>query len=168
MNDGIRGISPTPTVDATLENSQLLRRKASEISQRKDTLCSLQALRAVAATMVVLFHAYVHLDVRNIIPGIPALVDAGRAGVDIFFVISGFIMVYISKDSFGKRGASRDFMIRRIIRVVPVYWFYTLLIASILFIAPRLFSEGKTFGLEHLAASLLFIPWQNSIGDITQ
>lgn len=131
----------------------------------QDTLYSLQALRAMAATMVVIFHAYVHLDVRGIIPGIPAIVDAGRAGVDIFFVISGFIMVYISKDSFGRPGASADFIIRRIIRVAPMYWFYTFLIASILFMAPHLFSEGKSLDLNHLMASLFFIPWQNTIGD---
>lgn len=132
----------------------------------KDTLYSLQALRAIAAAMVVVFHSYVHLDARGIIAGIPAIIDAGRAGVDIFFVISGFIMVYISKDNFGKPGAPTDFLVRRIIRVVPVYWFYTFLIASILLSVPHLFSQGKSFGLNHLIASLLFIPWQNSIGDI--
>lgn len=132
----------------------------------KDTLYSLQALRAIAAAMVVAFHSFVHLDARGIIDGIPAIVDAGRAGVDIFFVISGFIMVYISKDNFGKPGAPTDFLIRRIIRVVPVYWFYTFLIAAILFAVPHLFSQGKSFDLDHLIASLLFIPWQNSIGDI--
>jgi len=149
-----------------MNNSQSIHHRAGDTPQRQDTIYSLQALRALAATMVVLFHAYVHLDVRNIIAGISALVDAGRAGVDIFFVISGFIMVYISRDSFGKPGASRDFIIRRTIRVVPVYWFYTFLIATILYMLPQLFSEGKSFSLEHLVASLLFVPWQNSIGDI--
>jgi hypothetical protein len=47
-----------------------------------------------------------------------------------------------------------------------MYWFYTFLIASILFMFPHLFSEGKSFDPDHLMASLLFIPWQNTIGDI--
>lgn len=135
-------------------------------STSKDSLHSLQSLRSIAAIMVVAFHSYVHLDARGIIAGIPAIVDAGRAGVDIFFVISGFIMVYISQDNFGRPGAPADFLIRRIIRVLPVYWLYTFLIASILFVAPHLFSQGKSFDLNHLMASLLFIPWENSIGDI--
>ena len=49
----------------------------------------------------------------------------GQAGVDLFFVISGFIMVYVSRDVFGKPGAAIDFLHRRIIRIVPLYWIAT-------------------------------------------
>lgn len=132
----------------------------------KSTLYSIQVLRGIAATMVVVLHSYNHLVVRNHIPKIPALVDIGRAGVDIFFVISGFIMVYISRESFGAKGGSQDFLMRRIIRVVPIYWIYSLLTAAFLFFAPQLFSMGKLFDPVHMAASFLFIPWENGIGNI--
>ena len=49
----------------------------------------------------------------------------GQAGVDLFFVVSGFIMVYVSRDVFGKPGAAIDFLQRRIIRIVPLYWIAT-------------------------------------------
>lgn len=132
----------------------------------RGTLYSVQVLRGVAALLVVVLHAYVHLEARDIIPDVPLPVNSGRAGVDIFFVISGFIMVYISGDKFGRAGAPLDFLVKRVIRVVPIYWFYTLLMASFLFFAPHLFSHGKTFDATHLLASLAFIPWQDSLGNI--
>lgn len=131
----------------------------------RKTLYSVQVLRGVAALFVVVLHAYVHLQVRGLIK-IPSLVESGRAGVDIFFVISGFIMVYISSGKFGAAGAAKDFFIKRFIRVVPIYWFYTLIMAALLFAAPQLFSEGKSFDYANLVASLLFIPWVDSIGYI--
>ena len=112
---------------------------------KQNTLHSIQALRGIAALLVVVLHSYVYLEARNIIPKVPTLVDSGRAGVDIFFVISGFIMVLISGNSFGKPGAPQRFLIRRIIRIVPIYWFYTLLMAILLFTLPHLFSAGKFF-----------------------
>jgi len=132
----------------------------------KNTLYSIQVLRGVAALLVVIFHSYIHLEARNIIPKVPALVDIGRAGVDIFFAISGFIMVYISRDSFRMQGGAQDFLMKRIIRVVPIYWVYSLLMATFLFFVPHLFSKGKMFSFSHLVASLLFIPWENNVGDI--
>jgi len=56
------------------------------------------------------FHTFVHLEARDIIPNVPTLVDSGRAGVDIFFVISGFIMILISGNSFGNPGATQNFL----------------------------------------------------------
>jgi peptidoglycan/LPS O-acetylase OafA/YrhL len=116
--------------------------------------------------MVVVFHVFVHLEVRDIIPVLPELASSGRAGVDIFFVISGFIMVYIGWEKFGVHGAQKDFFIRRIIRIAPIYWFYTLLMAGLVYLFPQLVSQGKTLSAEHLLASLAFVPWANTVGDI--
>jgi peptidoglycan/LPS O-acetylase OafA/YrhL len=44
------------------------------------------------------------------------------SAVDLFFVISGFIMVYSSEDLFGKTGAWKAFLARRLARIVPLYW----------------------------------------------
>ena len=132
----------------------------------KNTLHSIQALRAFAAILVVVLHSFVHLQVRHLIPTVPALVSTGRVGVDIFFVISGFIMVYISEERFGAKGASSDFLCRRIIRVAPTYWLYSLVMGALLFSFPHSFSEGKTFSAAHMLASMSFIPWANSLGHI--
>lgn len=133
---------------------------------KQNVLHSVQTLRGVAALLVVVLHTFVHLEARDQISAVPVLVDVGRAGVDIFFVISGFIMILISGNSFGKRGAALNFLIKRAIRIVPTYWLYTLLMAALLFSLPHLFSDGKSFQPLHLATSLAFIPWPNSVGQL--
>ena len=62
--------------------------------------------------------------------------DLGAAGVDLFFVISGFIMVYTTHGSFGQPGASASFLRRRVIRIVPIYWLYTNVTVLLLAFAP--------------------------------
>ena len=52
----------------------------------------------------------------------------GAAGVDLFFVISGFVMVYSSESLFGRRDGPRKFFLRRLARIAPLYWAVTLAI----------------------------------------
>ncbi len=80
----------------------------------------LQALRAIAAWLVVTDHALIAVTRGEPSSPVTSLAWAlGSIGVDIFFVISGFIMVHISWDDFGRPGAAQHFMRRRIIRIVP-------------------------------------------------
>lgn len=81
--------------------------------------------------------------------------SAGVAGVDFFFVLSGFIMVFISET---KERAPLDFFRHRLIRVAPPYWIVTIALGLALLAAPSLF-EASRFDLHHLAASLLFVPY---------
>ncbi len=111
-------------------------------------LHALQYLRAVAALAVVYSHAVIQVDAYQ-----PHLPEWGAFGVDIFFVISGFIMVFISKPTDTPSG----FMINRIRRVVPLYWFFTLIMAFILLAAPALF-KTSVFNWQALFTSLFFIP----------
>ena len=78
-------------------------------------LRSIQILRGVAAGLVVIAHVIEHADW---VSGDPVLIT-GRFGVDIFFVISGFIITYITGDG---PFDPKVFAIRRIFRVVPLYW----------------------------------------------
>ena len=79
----------------------------------------------------------------------------GAAGVDIFFVVSGFIMVVTTM----KRDmAPGEFLLHRIARIVPVYWVVTILLFAIVMYG------FKPVGImrmqpDWLAKSLLFIPF---------
>ena len=90
-----------------------------------ERLASIQILRAAAAMGVV----FAHLTelYRAVFNAKDAVWDFhyGNFGVDLFFVISGFVMVYASEALFGQPGASRKFVIRRLIRIVPLYWIAT-------------------------------------------
>jgi peptidoglycan/LPS O-acetylase OafA/YrhL len=77
---------------------------------------NLQILRAVAAYGVVVFHAQPF--VARLHP-ISVHSQLGAAGVDIFFVISGFIMVYTSGHT---RRTPLAFWRDRVIRIIPLYW----------------------------------------------
>ncbi len=111
-------------------------------------LHALQYLRAVAAMAVVYSHAVIQVDAYQ-----PYLTEWGSFGVDIFFIISGFIMVFISKPT----DTPKAFFINRIKRVVPLYWFFTLVMAAILLIAPSLF-KTSVFNWQAFFTSLFFIP----------
>jgi len=74
-------------------------------------ISNLQALRAVAALLVVFFHL-MHLEPRlsTASPVIPAWFLAGTGGVDLFFVISGFIMVWVTRGYTPGFSAGTDFL----------------------------------------------------------
>lgn len=115
-------------------------------------LHALQYLRAVAALAVVYSHAVIQVDSYQ-----QYLLEAGSFGVDIFFVISGFIMIYIAKpeNTFGQ------FFVNRVRRVIPLYWFFILLMAAILLLMPSVF-KATTFDVKALILSLGFIPHWSS------
>lgn len=120
------------------------------------TLVSVQYLRGMAALMVVYFHiAYQWSRVSGHPVGFPA--SLGSAGVDVFFVISGLIMWITTAG--GRMGPS-EFMMKRITRIVPIYWLLTLLLAAVALTRPDILSTTR-FDPAHLVASLLFVPWQH-------
>ena len=73
------------------------------------TLYGLQYLRFIAATMVILVHAAEQIS-RFGHHDITAQMSVGSSGVDIFFVISGFLMCLIT---FGKNVGTREFLVHR-------------------------------------------------------
>jgi peptidoglycan/LPS O-acetylase OafA/YrhL len=123
---------------------------------------SLQALRAIAALLVVTDHALLDIAQGTQVGALTRIAwGLGTAGVFIFFVISGFIMVHISWSDFGKPGAAKNFMRRRIIRIVPLYWLAT--VAALAFHRVAL-TNGVHAGWTELALSLLFIPSHDETG----
>ncbi len=131
------------------------RAHASDATQ----LVSIQWLRAIAAVLVVIFHAFYYSNLLTEKFGQPALSTPGYSawwfGFHIFFVVSGFIMIHTTRD-FGVSGASQRFLLRRIIRVVPLYWLLSVPLAVGAIVAPQAFSID-TNKYEYVAFSYLFI-----------
>lgn len=85
-------------------------------------LYSLQYLKAIAALFVVYSHTISFIGNGNSSQSnFYYLKSFGAIGVDIFFVICGFIIAYISKDFIGKSDA-KEFLIKRVIRINPSYF----------------------------------------------
>lgn len=121
-------------------------------------------LRAAAALLVVAGHgqtAAAGLAAARGHPFARTTVLPWGAGVDLFFVISGFIMVYASRRLFGRPGAWSEFLRRRITRVAPLYWACTTLYLAIL-LAAHLKGDPRMPGAAATAASFLFIPYAGS------
>lgn len=118
---------------------------------RMRSIESIQYLRGIAALMVVAFHVHPQIQ-RMGYSGSP--VDQLAAGVDIFFVISGFIMWLTTRTG----GYSTwQFYQHRIVRILPLYWAMTAGIVGVLLVAPRLL-QTTTLEWSHVAASFLFVP----------
>ena len=96
------------------------------------TLNSVQALRGIAALMVALYHVFLNEQVGMTAAGstdTSALLDLtrnGLAGVDLFFVISGFIMVHVTASRDRGALASADFLMSRFSRIYPLWWLFSL------------------------------------------
>jgi exopolysaccharide production protein ExoZ len=111
----------------------------------------IQYLRALAALMVVWVHAL------YVIPGIAERFDVpnfGGAGVDLFFVISGFIMLVTTAE---RNVTPVGFFYRRIVRVVPLYWLATL--AMIAGAASEHSFKNLGYPPVAIVKSLLFVPY---------
>ena len=116
-------------------------------------LQSLQALRAVAAILVVLFHMNVYTI--PFVLGADALwsgLNMGYSGVEIFFVLSGFIMYYVHRKDIGKKGVVFDYIWKRITRIFPLFWIVILAIAAF-----KIISTQTDFTLLGIASAVLLL-----------
>jgi len=122
-------------------------------------LTAIQALRAIAAIAVTLAHVIGDITARTGVELVPR-VAVGAAGVDLFFIISGFIMVYASRGLVGQADGWSIFLSRRLARIVPLYWLVTL-IYLLMQIAQ---GKWQVVQLEWIVASLLFWPFPGVTG----
>jgi len=123
-------------------------------------LLAVQVLRALAALAVAMQHVQsdaAAVAARSGAPFTRSELLPWLAGVDVFFVISGFIMVHASAGLFGRNGAAATFLGRRIARIVPLYWAVTTAFLIVAALAPQVLNSG-TPGPWQIAASFLFIP----------
>jgi exopolysaccharide production protein ExoZ len=125
---------------------------------------AIQGLRGIAALLVVADHSLLRFSEWTNTQALKSdhlLYVAellGRHGVEIFFLISGFIMTVTSYEEFGKHNAPANFLWRRIVRIVPLYWLITALVIG------QLVWRGHAPNPAWVAKSLAFIPYENEAG----
>lgn len=117
----------------------------------------LQVYRGIAALLVVMFHVnQMSLDRLDRVTFFN-LFDAGWSGVDYFFVLSGFIMVYVHRSAIGKRHQLKSFLVKRGIRIYPIYWIITLTVVCFFLVIPG-FANNTDLSLGKIILSLLLLP----------
>jgi peptidoglycan/LPS O-acetylase OafA/YrhL len=138
--------------------------RSPQTPEGRATINALQGLRGLAAILVVVNHQIWLLGEK--IGSSQRVIDwsgrLGHFGVVVFFIISGFIMVFTSKTAFGTPGGGRTFLLRRMMRIVPLYWAATL----ISFVRID-FRSINLHSLAELATSLAFIPFRGASGDMS-
>lgn len=117
-------------------------------------------LRACAALLVVVHHIPTFLMDHGVVT--PWSFEIGAVGVDLFFVISGFVMAQSARALVGLRDAI-DFSISRVVRIVPLYWAVTLAIGVPALCFPELFRTFTT-SWDQVLSSLFFIPYFDDTG----
>jgi exopolysaccharide production protein ExoZ len=131
-------------------------------------LSNIQALRAIAALLVILSHALHEAT------GIAAQFGHGpltsgfhpwTAAVDVFFIMSGFILLAISYEKFGTPNSSREFFLRRLVRAVPLYWLLTSLVLLTALRMPTMLNVPIADARQVLA-SYLFWPYPRGEGEL--
>jgi exopolysaccharide production protein ExoZ len=124
---------------------------------------TIQALRAVAALLVVVYHAFDMWGVRvnSAAPGVTWA--NGAAGVDIFFIISGFVMVASSRRLVSQPGGWLTFIQHRIARIVPLYWLLTTAKLLLVFVLAD-YALRSSLDFDYVLRSYLFFPVVDSAG----
>lgn len=114
-------------------------------------IISIQYMRAIAAILVVINH--VEGKARAYSTDIISGFDVGRAGVDLFFIISGYIMCYVT---FNKRVEVFSFIKARFVRIVPLYWVLTTIALIASFIRPDLVNSTTALKVSILDSYFLW------------
>ncbi len=133
--------------------------------ERRNDLRTVQALRAIAALLVVAYHGLdewgTHVAGRNA----DSLWGNGSAGVDVFFVISGLVMVISAQRVAGKRLAGWVFLRQRLIRIVPLYWVVTTAKVIAVLMLPALVLRTQ-LDLPYVLGSYALLPVHDAGGTI--
>jgi exopolysaccharide production protein ExoZ len=100
------------------------------VNRSSSSLLSIQALRGFAALYVVVFHsglALAHADIPALAWLTTHVIKRGHVGVDVFFVISGFIIAWVAV--LGPKGPepADEFLVKRAFRLAPPYWLMSVL-----------------------------------------
>ncbi len=121
-----------------------------------DKLLGIQFCRGVAAVLVVLYHAGRMLALPQYIGHIAlgGLFNFGNAGVDFFFVLSGFIIFFVHERDIGRPESLAAYAWSRVTRIYPIYWLVTALV--LVSIAMR--SGIRELDPVYLISSLLLLP----------
>ncbi|MDB5408461.1 MAG: acyltransferase [Rhodospirillales bacterium] len=125
-------------------------------SQRQPRI---ELARGVAAILVVAFHAAGAISS----PRFGGTIDIGRYfafarnGVDIFFVLSGFIISYAHAADIGRPARLRRYLGRRFVRIFPPYWAVCALIIPIYLLVPSL-GDGDVRSFPFILQSVLLVP----------
>src|SRR5690242_16713232 len=135
------------------------------MADRRSDLTTVQALRAIAALLVVTFHAVDSWGHHVLGRAGDELWPNGAAGVDVFFVISGMVMVVSANRLAGRLVAWRICLRQRFTWIVPLYWILPTAKLVVVLIVPALVVRTR-LDWSYVIGSYLYLPVHDSMGHL--
>jgi len=117
-------------------------------------LTGIEAARGIAAAMVVFYHAANHMRLNIGYLPLGGVAHFGHAGVDFFFVLSGFIIFFVHGKDIGIKSKLSHYAQRRFTRIYPLYWFVILLTL----VLEMAFGKGNHPDLKFVLQSISLFP----------
>ncbi|WP_428423404.1 acyltransferase family protein [Methylibium sp.] len=120
---------------------------------------SVQTARSIAILLVVLFHcsAVFALPKYFGIDPLRGCASFGYAGVDLFFVISGFVIAHAHASDFGQPARAPSYAIKRVLRIYPIYWLVLACVATAL-VATHAFGSAMPLDAATLVKTVALLP----------
>jgi len=118
----------------------------------------LEIARGIAAILVVLHHATLDAPTFYGFNPFNNFFFFGKAGVDFFFVLSGFIIYYIHSEDNCSLTNIRNYVLKRLIRVYPIFLFVSILLLGAYILLPQWSPRVDLINLKYIATSFLLLP----------
>jgi exopolysaccharide production protein ExoZ len=117
----------------------------------------LQWARAAASIPVAAFHTYERVRKQSIDPGVFDAFRFGYLGVDLFFVISGFIIFYIHTQDINRPDRLNLYLFKRLTRIYPIYWVLFAIALVLYFSFPNM-GDGPPLDFANIVRCALLLP----------
>ena len=137
------------------------------ISAAPKNLQLIQVLRGVASLLVLLLHATKNFATVSNKPFLNDFFEFGGSGVDIFFVLSGFIITYTSIKGLSQPNKLFAFIRRRMVRIFPIYWIIITLLLIAQFVLPDLYRSHYFFTPGTFFSTWFLLPGHSMVNGVS-
>ncbi|WP_423822528.1 acyltransferase [Salinisphaera sp. SPP-AMP-43] len=127
---------------------------------RGQTFYGVEMFRGIAALMVVFYHISRHFEQNFGVMPFSKATGFGHAGVDFFFVLSGFIILFIHRSDIGQPSHVLNYIKKRTARIYPFYWFMVVITMVLI----PFVSSASFPGVENLLKQ--FVLWPQGMNNL--
>lgn len=158
MSISIANSDPARDVETSLHEADATQKAVTK--GKRESFTSIQASRGLAALLVVFVHieGSIFNNVKYFNGHFFPFFKMGDSGVQFFFVLSGFIILHVHWNDLGKAFRAQNFLLKRFIRIYPIYWIVLIPIIATYFSNPA-FGTGTETSWPRLLSSITLAPY---------
>ena len=137
------------------------------LHNKQKNLHLIQLLRGIASILVVLLHITINYQEKTGHSFLFNIFSFGGSGVDMFFVLSGFIITYSNLPYLAQPAAIGKFLKRRIIRIFPIYWIIITIFLILQLAFPSFYNTHFDTGISNVIQTYLVLPGHNMLNGVS-